>query len=134
MNVSELSEQEQIRRNSMASLRAMGIEPYPAAEYVVTGYSDEIKTHFDDDAPVREVSIAGRIMSRRIMGKASFMELVIREAAYRYTSRVMISALPRTRTYTISYSRSFLISATLSVSPAMCSAPRQARFRYMPSR
>ncbi len=75
MNVSELSEQEQIRRNSMASLRAMGIEPYPAAEYVVTGYSDEIKTHFDDDAPVREVSIAGRIMSRRIMGKASFMEL-----------------------------------------------------------
>lgn len=43
MNVSELSEQEQIRRNSMAALRAMGIEPYPAAEYIVTGYSDEIK-------------------------------------------------------------------------------------------
>jgi len=75
MNVSELSEQEQIRRNSMAALRAMGIEPYPAAEYIVTGYSDEIKENFKDDAPQREVSIAGRIMGRRIMGKASFMSL-----------------------------------------------------------
>ncbi len=75
MNASELSEQEQIRRNSMAALRAMGIEPYPAAEYVVTGYSDEIKSNFVDDAPSRQVSVAGRIMSRRIMGKASFIEL-----------------------------------------------------------
>ncbi len=75
MNVSELSEQEQIRRNSMATLRSMGIEPYPAAEYVVTGYSDEIKSNFSDDAPVRQVRVAGRIMSRRIMGKASFIEL-----------------------------------------------------------
>lgn len=75
MNASELSEQEQIRRNSMAALRAMGIEPYPAAEYVVTGYSDEIKSNFADDAPSRQVSVAGRIMSRRIMGKASFIEL-----------------------------------------------------------
>lgn len=75
MNASELSEQEQIRRNSMAALRAIGIEPYPAAEYVVTGYSDEIKSNFADDAPARQVSVAGRIMSRRIMGKASFIEL-----------------------------------------------------------
>ena len=75
MNASELSEQEQIRRNSMATMRAMGIEPYPAAEYLVTGYSDEIKDNFSDDAPQREVSIAGRIMGRRIMGKASFMSL-----------------------------------------------------------
>ncbi len=75
MNASELSEQEQIRRNSMAALRAMGIEPYPAAEYVVTGYSDEIKSNFADDAPSHQVSVAGRIMSRRIMGKASFIEL-----------------------------------------------------------
>ncbi len=75
MNASELSEQEQIRRNSMAALRDMGIEPYPAAEYVVTGYCDEIKANFIDDAPQREVAVAGRIMSRRIMGKASFVEL-----------------------------------------------------------
>ena len=71
MNASELSEQEQIRRNSMAALRAMGIEPYPAAEYVVTGYSDEIKSNFVDDAPSRQVSVAGRIMSRRIIDRKS---------------------------------------------------------------
>ncbi len=71
----ELSEQEVVRRNSMQALRDRGIEPYPAAEYVVTGHSKEIKENFKDDEPQREVSIAGRIMSRRIMGKASFMEL-----------------------------------------------------------
>ena len=71
-----LSEQEQIRRNSMEQMRAMGIEPYPAAEFPVTGYTDEIKETFVDDLnPAREVSIAGRIMSRRIMGKAAFVEL-----------------------------------------------------------
>ena len=75
MNVLELSEQEIVRRNSLAELRKMGIEPYPAAEFVVTGHTKEIKENFKDDAEVRNVSIAGRIMSRRIMGKASFMEL-----------------------------------------------------------
>ena len=71
----ELSEQEQQRRQSMAELRRMGIEPYPAAEYKVTGYSDEIKANFSDEEARREVCVAGRIMSRRIMGKASFVEL-----------------------------------------------------------
>lgn len=88
----ELSEQELIRRNSLDEMRKLGIEPYPAAEYVVTGYSDEIRENFVDlpmmkneageDVPTpataensRCVSIAGRIMSRRIMGKAAFMEL-----------------------------------------------------------
>jgi lysyl-tRNA synthetase class 2 len=76
MNVLDLSEQEIIRRNSLEQLRQTGIDPYPAAEYVVDGYSDEIKASFKDDAaPPRQVTIAGRIMSRRIMGKASFMEL-----------------------------------------------------------
>lgn len=75
MNVLELSEQEIVRRNSLAELRKMGIEPYPAEEYVVTGRTKEIKENFKDDAEPREVRIAGRIMSRRIMGKASFMEL-----------------------------------------------------------
>ena len=56
-------------------MRQLGIDPYPAAEYVVTGHSDEIKANFTDDAPVREVTVAGRIMGRRIMGKASFLEL-----------------------------------------------------------
>ena len=75
MNLLELSEQEIIRRNSMAQLRQMGIEPYPAAEYVTNAFSKEIKASFQDDGEPRQVSVAGRIMSRRIMGKASFMEL-----------------------------------------------------------
>ncbi len=76
MNILELSEQEIIRRNSLQQLRDMGINPYPADEYKVTAYSDDIKANFSDEATEpRQVSIAGRIMSRRIMGKASFVEL-----------------------------------------------------------
>ena len=63
MNLLELSEQEIIRRNSMEQLRQMGIEPYPAAEYVTNAFSKEIKENFKDDAEPRPVSIAGRIMS-----------------------------------------------------------------------
>ena len=75
MNVLELSEQEIIRRNSLEQLRTMGINPYPAAEYVVNAYSDDIIANFSDDAELRQVSVAGRMMNRRIMGKASFFEL-----------------------------------------------------------
>ena len=74
-NVLELSEQEIIRRGSLNELRAMGIDPYPAAEYVTNAFSTDIKADFKDDAEPRQVSIAGRIMSRRVMGKASFVEL-----------------------------------------------------------
>ena len=76
MNILELSEQEIVRRGSLAAMREMGINPYPAEEFVVDAYSDDIREQFSDDAPEqRQVRIAGRIMSRRIMGKASFMEL-----------------------------------------------------------
>ena len=76
MNVLELSEQEIIRRNSLNELRAMGINPYPADEYVTNAFSTDIKNEFQDDAAeVRHVSVAGRMMSRRVMGKASFIEL-----------------------------------------------------------
>ena len=70
----ELSEQELVRRQSLQTMRDMGINPYPADEYEVTGYSADIKADFDnwDGKPVR---IAGRLMSKRIMGKASFIEL-----------------------------------------------------------
>lgn len=71
----ELSEQEIIRRDSLAEMRALGIEPYPAAKYEVSAWSADIKKEFKDDEPRRQVAIAGRIMGRRIMGKASFMEL-----------------------------------------------------------
>ena len=72
MNVLELSEQEIIRRTSLEQLKAMGINPYPADEFVVDAYSDDITANFVDDAEPRQVSIAGRMMNRRIMGKASF--------------------------------------------------------------
>ena len=76
MNILEMSEQEIIRRNSLESLREMGIDPYPAAEFPVDADTVEIRENFSDDTePKREVCIAGRIMSRRIMGKASFIEL-----------------------------------------------------------
>ncbi len=75
MNILELSEQEIVRRNSLNQLRELGIDPYPAAEYVVNAWSDDIKANFKDNEEPRQVSVAGRIMTRRIMGKASFMEL-----------------------------------------------------------
>lgn len=75
MNLLELSEQELNRRQSLEELRKMGINPYPAAEYPVNAYSEEIKNNFDDNASPRTVCIAGRLMSRRVMGKASFAEL-----------------------------------------------------------
>lgn len=72
----ELSDQEIARRESLKGIKALGIDPYPAAEYVVTAYAEEVIRTFDDNAPEkRHVSMAGRIMGRRIMGKASFVEL-----------------------------------------------------------
>ena len=77
MNVLELSEQEIQRRNSLDELRQLGIDPYPAAEYKVTAHSDDIKANFSDESDEkREVCIAGRLMGRRVMGKASFAELM----------------------------------------------------------
>ena len=75
MNILELSEQEIFRRRSLEELRALGINPYPAEEYEVTGHAREILDSFEDDAPSRKVRVAGRVMGRRIMGKASFLEL-----------------------------------------------------------
>ncbi|MDD3079683.1 MAG: lysine--tRNA ligase [Paludibacter sp.] len=71
----ELSEQEQLRRQSLTELRNLGIDPYPAALYPTDAFSIDIKVEFKDDEERRNVCIAGRIMSRRIMGKASFIEL-----------------------------------------------------------
>lgn len=73
MNILELSEQEIGRRQSLQQLRDMGINPYPAAEYPVTNWSEDIKANFHDDEKL-DVTIAGRMMSRRVMGKASFIE------------------------------------------------------------
>ena len=72
----ELSEQEQLRRQSLAALRELGINPYPAARFEVNATAKEIAQNYDaEKGNYAEVSIAGRIMSRRIMGSASFFEL-----------------------------------------------------------
>ena len=75
MNVLELSEQEIVRRQSLQELRNMGIDPYPAAEFPTNAFSEDIKNNFKDEDEKQEVVIAGRMMSRRVMGKASFVEL-----------------------------------------------------------
>lgn len=75
MNVLDLSEQEINRRESLAELKKLGIDPYPAEEYPTNAFSTDIKENFDENAEPRQVCIAGRMMSRRIMGKASFIEI-----------------------------------------------------------
>ena len=75
MNILELSEQEIGRRQSLQELRQMGINPYPAAEYPTNAFSTDIIAGFKDDDEPRQVCIAGRMMSRRVMGKASFAEV-----------------------------------------------------------
>ena len=93
MSFTELSEQEIIRRNSLGELAKLGIEAYPAAEFKVDAHAADIKEQFNEAAESRQVVIAGRMMSRRIMGKASFFEL--QDATGRiqvYVSRDDISA------------------------------------------
>ncbi|WP_302202109.1 lysine--tRNA ligase [uncultured Prevotella sp.] len=75
MNILELSEQEIVRRQCLQTLRDMGIDPYPAAEFPTNAFSTDIKADFKDEDEPREVVIAGRMMGRRVMGKASFAEL-----------------------------------------------------------
>ncbi|MDP4277405.1 MAG: amino acid--tRNA ligase-related protein, partial [Bacteroidota bacterium] len=76
MNPIDLSEQEIGRRKSLQALRETGINPYPAEAYPTNALSKDIIEHFhDEEEEKRQVCVAGRVMSRRIMGKASFMEL-----------------------------------------------------------
>ena len=128
MNLLELSEQEIIRRNSMEQLRQMGIEPYPAAEYVTNAFSKEIKENFKDDAETRPVSIAGRIMSRRIMGKASFMELQDSEGRIQvYISRDDICPEENKDLYNIVFKK-LLDIGDLSELKASCSVRKWVKF------
>ena len=75
MNILELSEQEIVRRQSLQTLRDMGIDPYPAAEFPTNAFSTDIRFEFKDEDEPRQVMIAGRLMGRRVMGKASFAEI-----------------------------------------------------------
>ena len=132
MNILELSEQEIVRRNNLQQLRDLGIDPYPAAEYPTDAFSTEIKESFVDlptikneegeDVPTpataensRMVCVAGRIMSKRVQGKAAFVNCWTARAASRYTSPVTPCApMPRTPPCTTSCSRSAWTWATLS--------------------
>ncbi len=71
----ELSEQELERRKALQDLIDLGIDPFPAAEYTVTHTAEGIRSSFSEGAEMKNVSLAGRVMSKRIMGKASFAEL-----------------------------------------------------------
>lgn len=86
-----LSEQEILRREALTELRNLGIEPYPAAEFTTTAYSSEILANFEKYEG-KEVVLAGRLMGKRIMGKASFAELKDAEGRIQvYVSRDDIS-------------------------------------------
>ncbi|KIA87550.1 lysine--tRNA ligase [Flavobacterium sp. AED] len=86
-----LSEQEILRREALTELRNLGIEPYPAAEFITTAYSSEILADFEKYEG-KEVVLAGRLMGKRIMGKASFAELKDAEGRIQiYVSRDDIS-------------------------------------------
>ena len=112
MNILELSEQEIGRRQSLQELRSMGIDPYPAAEFPTNAFSTEIKENFKDDEE-REVTIAGRMMSRRVMGKASFAELQDSKVEFRFISLATTFVQARIRTYIIMYLSDCSILATL---------------------
>ena len=80
----ELNEQEIQRRQNMQAMKEMGINPYPAAEYPTNAFSTDIVAEFSDEATeLRQVCIAGRMMSRRIMGKASFIDCRIHKGLSR---------------------------------------------------
>jgi len=102
----ELSEQELFRRQSLETMRKMGIEPYPAAQYPTDAFSTEIKADFKDEESGKQVCIAGRIMSRRIMGKASFVEIQDSKGRIQvYISRDDISTEAQPEMYNIVFKK-----------------------------
>jgi len=102
----ELTEQEQFRRQSLDTLRQMGINPYPAAMYPTDAFSDEIRENFQDDAEPRQVCIAGRMMSRRVMGKASFVELQDSKGRIQiYISRDDIDTIAQPEMYNVVFKK-----------------------------
>jgi lysyl-tRNA synthetase class 2 len=104
-----LSEQEQIRRQALNELIKLGINPYPAAEYKTNVFAQDILNNFDTEKKnFQDVCLAGRIMSRRIMGNASFAEIM--DSSGRYTFVAMIFVRVRTKPCIILFSNIFWIS------------------------
>ena len=131
MNILELSEQEIGRRQSLQELRNLGIDPYPAAEFPTNAFSTEIRASFDDNAAPREVVIAGRLMSRRVMGKASFAELQDSKGRIQvYITRDDICPDEDKTLYNVVFKR--LLSVISSVWKDLSSVPRRVRSVFMP--
>lgn len=132
MSVLELSEQEIIRRNSLDEMRKLGIEPYPAASYEVNAYSIDIKKEFEDNSPRRQVSVAGRIMGRRIMGKASFVELQDAEGRIQvYISRDDLCPGENKELYNTVFKKLLDIGDFIGIND-MFSALKWVKYPYMP--
>lgn len=111
----ELSEQEEQRRHTLQKIREMGIEPYPAQAFEVTHLAESIKAEFVEHQTVK---IAGRMMSQRIMGKASFAELQDSSGRIKCILTAMNYALTRIKHCIMKYSKSYWTLAILSVSRA----------------
>lgn len=128
----ELKEQEIIRRESLKKLRDAGIDPYPAAEYKVNATSRDIKDKFDDsETEHRNVSIAGRIMGRRIMGNASFVELQDSEGRIQlYLSQTKF-VREKIKPCTTMFSKNSSIAAILLVLKVLCLKPKWVKSRFM---
>src|SRR5690606_33491119 len=100
-----LSEQEILRREALQELRNNGIDPYPANEFITTAFSDEIISQFDEYEG-EEVTIAGRLMGKRIMGKASFAELKDSRGRIQvYISRDDVSTDEAKTTYNVTFKK-----------------------------
>jgi lysyl-tRNA synthetase class II len=106
-----LSEQEILRREALTQLRELGIDPYPANEFVTTAYSSEILADFDkyDGKKI----LAGRLMGKRIMGKASFAELKDAEGGFKSMLREMIFRLTKRKQCTMLFQKNYWILAIL---------------------
>jgi lysyl-tRNA synthetase class II len=107
----ELSEQELVRRGSLQKLRELGINPYPANEFKINITANQIITTFNPEIPnLQEVVFAGRLMSQRIMGKASFGELQDDPDGFRSMSHATKSAPARIKHFTMRYLKNCWIS------------------------
>jgi len=102
----QLSEQEIIRREKLAKLRELGIDPYPAPLYPVDTLSSDVKQQYQEG---RKVVIAGRLMSRRIQGKASFAELQDSEGRVQVYLTEMRSVPGKTRPCTMTFIKNYWI-------------------------
>ena len=117
----------QVRREKLANLQAEGKDPFVITKFDATHHTKEIKDHFEE-MEGKEVTVAGRLMSKRVMGKASFCNVMDRDGNVQsYVARDMIGE----ESYKDFKS---LISAMSSASAGKCSAPMPARFPSRPTR